>query len=201
MNKEHAFKKIKDFVEAGAVKSPVEHELEREAMGYRFCVRGRERGYGYVVVFNRAGNIIACNNPQTAEFDEASVLMALATIDTEFDTAITDGDSLKLADLKDDRQLNEIIVEERSRSFHVTFPYKHTYWRGFKQAGMTFKTAQNIGGSDDGVYWTIPMDKLQSAMDVIHHAYTEHPDVGRPNYGVRVVFEPENFYELMRASA
>lgn len=83
--------------------------------------------------------------------------------------------------------LNEILITEHPNSYRVTFPYKHQVgWHGFKQAGMWFKKADNVGGIEGQVYWCIPKAKLQAALDVIQYWYTEHPMVGESAYGVRV---------------
>lgn len=82
---------------------------------------------------------------------------------------------------------NEIVIEETPRAFKAVFPYKHEIgWRGFKQVGMWFKEPQNIGGSASGVFWFIPKEKLDAALDVIQYWYTENPLIGHPEYGVRV---------------
>mgnify|MGYP003407993749 FL=1 len=83
--------------------------------------------------------------------------------------------------------LLEILITKHERSYHVTFPYKHQIgWRRFKAIGMVFKESDNVGGVVGKVYWTIPLSKLDEAIDSITYWYTEYPQIGEPPYGVRV---------------
>ena len=83
--------------------------------------------------------------------------------------------------------LLEILITKHERSYHVTFPYKHQIgWRRFKAIGMVFKEPDNVGGVVGKVYWTIPLNKLDVAVDSIHYWYTEHPQIGEPPYGVHM---------------
>jgi hypothetical protein len=51
---------------------------------------------------------------------------------------------------------------------------------------MVFKEPDNVGGVMGKVYWTIPLNKLDDAIDSITYWYTECPQIGEPPYGVRV---------------
>jgi hypothetical protein len=83
--------------------------------------------------------------------------------------------------------LLEILITKHERSYHVTFPYKHQIgWRRFKAIGMVFKEPDNVGGVMGKVYWTIPLNNLDEAIDSITYWYTDHPQIGQSPYGVRV---------------
>ena len=78
--------------------------------------------------------------------------------------------------------MNEILIYSSERGYRVEFPYKpsSSAIRGFHSLKMVWQKAEG------GVKWLIPADKLAEAIDFICYWFTEHPQLGRERYGVRV---------------
>ena len=191
MTKKEFFQAVRSYIEANAVEPRAgfrANVLKFQVGEYTLIVEHRQRGTGIVSVqhgYTYALIEQSMHPGKWSDYEAKQVLAAIAlTPKAECTTC-----QRTSACLTDDPQAEDTItITEHPRSYRVTFPYKHNRYAlaGFHEAGMIWKSPNNVGGKSDEVYWVIQTHKLTRALEVIGYWYGENPLPGQRRYKVEV---------------